>query len=88
VTFYEQLVHERMGGEAPTAQQLRVLNLAAEGRTYKEIATELYISESTVRFHIQKLKVKLGARTKTELITMALRKGMVAPAADEADPAS
>jgi DNA-binding NarL/FixJ family response regulator len=87
VMFYEALVHERMDGKQPTAQQLRVLNLAAEGKTYKEIAGGLYISESTVRFHMQKLKVKLGARTKTELITTALRKGLVAPAADEADRA-
>lgn len=85
VTFYERLVHERVDAEMPTSQQLRVLNLAAEGKTYKQIALELHISESTVRFHIQKLKVKLDAKNKTELITIALRKGLVAPASEEAD---
>lgn len=84
VTFYERLLQERMGGETPTTQQLRVLDLAAEGKTYKEIAAALFISESTVRFHIQKLKVKLGAKNKTELITIAIRKGFVAPAVNEA----
>jgi DNA-binding CsgD family transcriptional regulator len=32
-----------------------------------------------VRFHMQKLKRKFGARTKTELITKAIRAGIVAP---------
>lgn len=77
------LVSERMSGVTPTPQQERVLELAAQGFTNHEIGNRLFISESTVRFHMQKLKGKFAARTKTELIAKAIRTGFIAPA-DEA----
>jgi DNA-binding NarL/FixJ family response regulator len=77
-----QLVNERMSGTTPTPQQERVLELAAEGYTNQEIGKRLYISESTVRFHVQKLKAKFEARTKTELIAKAIRTGFIAPAGE------
>lgn len=63
----------------PTPRQERVLDLAAEGLTYHEIGERLFISESTVRFHMQKLKTKFGARSKTDLIAKAIRAGVIAP---------
>jgi DNA-binding NarL/FixJ family response regulator len=80
------LVTERMSGTTPTPQQERVLELAAQGFTNHEIGDRLFISESTVRFHVQKLKAKFEARTKTELIAKAIRTGFIAPAR-EADTA-
>lgn len=80
------LVNERMSGTTPTPQQERVLELAAQGFTNHEIGDRLFISESTVRFHVQKLKAKFEARTKTELIAKAIRTGFIAPAR-EADVA-
>jgi DNA-binding NarL/FixJ family response regulator len=76
------LVNERMSGVTPTPQQERVLELAAQGFTNHEIGARLFISESTVRFHVQKLKGKFEARTKTELIAKAIRTGFIAPAAE------
>jgi DNA-binding NarL/FixJ family response regulator len=73
------LVSERMAGASPTPQQERVLELAAQGFTNHEIGDRLFISESTVRFHVQKLKAKFAARTKTELIAKAIRTGFIAP---------
>lgn len=69
--------------ERPTPRQERVLDLAAEGLTYHEIGARLFISESTVRFHMQKLKLKFGARTKTDLIAKAIRSGVITPATDD-----
>jgi DNA-binding NarL/FixJ family response regulator len=77
-----QLVNERMSGTTPTPQQERVLELAAQGYTNQEIGKRLFISESTVRFHVQKLKLKFEARTKTELIAKAIRTGFIAPASE------
>ncbi|MFA4927127.1 MAG: response regulator transcription factor [Patulibacter sp.] len=71
---------------AVTPQQERVLELAARGCTYREVGQRLFIAESTVRFHIQKLKAKFGARTKTELIATAIRTGILAPAAEAGVP--
>jgi DNA-binding NarL/FixJ family response regulator len=76
------LVNERMAGTTPTPQQERVLELAAQGFTNHEIGERLFISESTVRFHVQKLKAKFEARTKTELIAKAIRTGFIAPAGE------
>jgi DNA-binding NarL/FixJ family response regulator len=76
------LVAERMSGTTPTPQQERVLELAAQGFTNHEIGERLFISESTVRFHVQKLKGKFEARTKTELIAKAIRTGFIAPAGE------
>jgi DNA-binding NarL/FixJ family response regulator len=77
-----ELVADRMAGVTPTPQQERVLELAAQGFTNNEIGARLFISESTVRFHVQKLKGKFAARTKTELIAKAIRSGFIAPAGE------
>jgi DNA-binding NarL/FixJ family response regulator len=66
-------------GAVLTPRQERVLELAAEGMTYGEIAECLFIAESTVRFHMQSLKAKLGARTRTGLIATAIREALVDP---------
>jgi DNA-binding NarL/FixJ family response regulator len=78
-----ELVAEREGGIRATPQQERVLELAAQGLTNRQVGERLFISESTVRFHIQKLKETTCARTRTELIAKAIRAGMIAPAAED-----
>lgn len=79
----EQLVESRGDATSPTPQQARVLELAAEGLTYGEISRRLLISESTVRFHIQKLKLKFETNSKTELVARAIRAGLIAAPDDE-----
>jgi len=71
----------RLSGTAPTVtvQQSQVLELAAAGLTDREIGNRLFLAESTVRFHIQKLKTTLKVRNKTELVAKAIRMGLVAP---------
>jgi DNA-binding NarL/FixJ family response regulator len=83
VSQLHELVSRRSGASRLTPQQERVLELSAEGLTYREIGARLFISESTVRFHMQKLKSKFGARTKTELIARAIRTGAMAPAVED-----
>ena len=78
------LVEQRAQGATATPQQARVLELAASGLTDAAIGERMFISESTVRFHIQKMKAKLDARNKTELIAKAMRRGIISPA-EEAD---
>ena len=77
-----ELASRRIGDSLLTPQHERLLELSAEGLTYREIGGRLFISESTVRFHMQKLKLKFGARTKTELVARAIRSGAMAPAAE------
>jgi DNA-binding NarL/FixJ family response regulator len=81
-----KLVSDRADDLTPTPRQESVLELAAQGLTNSEIGEKLFISESTVRFHVQKLKEKFSARTKTELIAKAIRAGFIAPALEDGVP--
>lgn len=78
-----QLVSKRTDGNLVTPQQQTVLELTADGLTYHQIGARLFITESTVRFHIQNLKEKLGVRTKVELIAKAIRAGIIRPALED-----
>lgn len=51
-----------------TLRELQVLQLAAEGLTYKEIADTLSISTSTVKKHLQHIYKKLKAGNKIEAV--------------------
>jgi signal transduction histidine kinase/DNA-binding NarL/FixJ family response regulator len=51
-----------------TTREIEVAGLIAKGKTYKEIAKELYISEKTVTKHIQNIFGKAGVSNKVELI--------------------
>jgi DNA-binding NarL/FixJ family response regulator len=76
------IVERRTRDALATPQQERVLELAAQGLSNAAIGERMFIAESTVRFHIQNMKAKFSARTKTELIAKALRNGAIAPAAE------
>jgi DNA-binding NarL/FixJ family response regulator len=60
-----------------TARQREILQLVAEGRTAKEIATILNVSVQTVAFHKHQIMEKLGLRTTAELTKYAIQEGLV-----------
>jgi DNA-binding NarL/FixJ family response regulator len=68
---------ERMGGPGLTGRELDVLKLVVGGRSNKEIASVLYISEATVKTHINNLLSKLGVSDRTQAATTALQRGIV-----------
>jgi DNA-binding CsgD family transcriptional regulator len=61
----------RIGGrtreEGLTAAERRVAALVAEGRTNREVATALFLTENTVERHLSHAYAKLGVRSRTEL---------------------
>lgn len=68
---------ERMGSEDLTQREFEVLEQIVSGKSNKEIATELDVSESTVKTHINSLLSKLGVTDRTQAATTALRRGIV-----------
>ena len=64
-------------GGARTAREREVLRMIAEGDANKEIAWKLAISDHTVKFHVASILAKLGAATRTEAVTIGVRRGLV-----------
>jgi two-component system NarL family response regulator len=67
----------RVSGDSPTAREMDVLSLLAQGKSNKEIGESLFISEMTVKSHLKSISGKLNVVGRTEVITEALRRGLI-----------
>lgn len=63
--------------EPLTERELEVLNLVAEGLSNPQIAKRLRVSRNTVKFHVGSVMGKLAARSRTEAVTLGLRRGLI-----------
>jgi two-component system, NarL family, response regulator YdfI len=63
--------------EEISPREAEVLRMLAEGLPNKDIARRLAISEHTVKFHISSILEKLGAATRTEAVTLGIRRGLI-----------
>jgi two-component system NarL family response regulator len=57
-------------------RQLEVLALVAQGLTYREIGRKLFLSERTIKYHMEKIKESLNLKTQEQVIALAWQKGM------------
>lgn len=58
-------------------REMEVLKLLAQGLLNKQIASQLFISERTVKFHVSSILGKLGAGNRTEAVSIALHQGII-----------
>lgn len=78
---------QRIGTQDLTPRELDVLEHIVFGRSNKEIAAELEVSEATVKTHVNSLLGKLGVTDRTQAATAAIRRGIV-PFESLSNPAS
>jgi DNA-binding NarL/FixJ family response regulator len=60
-----------------TDRELNVIQGVAKGLSNKEIAAKLYVTESTVKFHLQNASKKLGTHKRAELVARAHAAGLI-----------
>lgn len=63
-------------------RETQVLELLAAGRTNRDIGEKLFISESTVKFHVHAILNKLKATNRTEAVSIAVHHGVISLAAE------
>jgi DNA-binding NarL/FixJ family response regulator len=68
---------EHLGDETLSKREIEVLEKVAGGNRNCDIAALLFISEETVKGHIKHIMEKLGARDRTEAVTIATRRGII-----------
>jgi two-component system NarL family response regulator len=60
-----------------TERELEVLREIARGSSNQEIARELFISEGTVKFHVNRILSKMGCKDRTQMVIAAVKRGLV-----------
>ena len=65
-------------GQDPTAREIEVLQLVADGLVNREIGERLFLSEETVKSHVRHLLAKLQARSRAHAVAVGFRRGLIA----------
>jgi two-component system NarL family response regulator len=73
----KERLSDRIGREELSQRELEVLTLVALGKSNKEIAKTLFISDKTARNHVASCLLKLGTHHRTEAATIAIKRGLV-----------
>jgi DNA-binding NarL/FixJ family response regulator len=67
----------RMEDDMLSEREIKVLSLIAAGKSNREVAAQLTISEETAKTHVRNILAKLGANDRTHAVTLALQRGII-----------
>lgn len=62
----------------PSPRETQILRLLAKGATSREVAARMYVSEATIKSHLNRLYKKLGVNDRSAAVAQAMRKNWVA----------
>jgi DNA-binding NarL/FixJ family response regulator len=65
--------------EALTSREAEVFRLLARGQSNREIASELFLSESTIKIHVGHILAKLNLRDRVQAVVLAYESGLITP---------
>lgn len=68
---------DRLTSVQLTAREMDVLRFICRGLSNKQIASELFVTESTIKLHANNVFAKLGVSSRTEAMRAALQRGLV-----------
>jgi two-component system NarL family response regulator len=68
---------DRVSGESLSEREIEVLKLMAQGKSNKEIAAALFISEGTVKSHGKSIFARMNVRSRAEAVAEASRRGLI-----------
>ena len=72
-----RLAERTMAGGALSPREIEVLTLIAAGKSNKEIAAQLFVSEGTIKTHVLNIHDKLGVRDRTDAVVTAIKRGIL-----------
>jgi two-component system NarL family response regulator len=72
-----RLAERAAAGARLSPREVEVLKLIAEGKSNKEIAAVLFISEGTVKTHVINIHTKLGVDDRTQAVVVAIKRGII-----------
>jgi DNA-binding NarL/FixJ family response regulator len=72
-----RLAERAIAGAALSPREVEVLKLIAGGKSNKEIAAALFVSEGTIKTHVVNIHQKLGVDDRTEAVVVAIRRGIL-----------
>jgi len=70
-------IAEHAADDPLTSREIEVLRLIAAGKANKLVASDLAITEETVKGHVKSILSKLGASDRTHAVTIALKRGII-----------
>uniref|UniRef100_UPI003D0F83CB response regulator n=1 Tax=Pseudomonas sp. TaxID=306 RepID=UPI003D0F83CB len=68
---------DHLSQDALSPREIQVLQRVAMGKPNKEIASELLISEDTIKGHLKNIMDKLGANNRTHAVTLGIQRGII-----------
>jgi len=67
----------QLGAEPLSGREIEVLRQLAEGHRNRDIGAQLSISEDTVKGHVRSILDKLGAKDRTQAVSIGVRRGII-----------